>query len=188
MRIYLQAFTVTLLAGALFVAGFLVWKQGSLPQDRERKILTIEEMETKGIPRFEGDTLQGEKISVEDFAGKVVVVNFWASWCGPCIEEFPSLLKLAEELKGELILIAVSGDSSEEDARKFMRQLRDWEKPWIKIVWDKNLSISQRYGVDRLPESFIAGPDLKLVKQIIGSINWYTPDSVEYIREVLKKK
>jgi thiol-disulfide isomerase/thioredoxin len=187
VKIYLQAAAVTLVAGALFVGGFLYWKEKSFPQEAERRVLSLEQMEKSGIPSFEAKTLNGESIRLDAYKGKIVVLNFWASWCGPCVEEFPSLLKLAEEMKGNLVLVAVSGDSSEEDIHEFMKQLKDWDRPWVKIVWDHDRKLTQMFEVDRLPESYIAGTRLQLVKKITGSINWYTPDSIQYMQEVLKK-
>ena len=187
MKSYFSATLVTVAAGLIFVGAFLFWKEKSAPVESEKGVQNIEAMEKNGLMGFSGTTLQGEKFKLADFSGKVVVLNFWASWCGPCVEEFPSLLRLAEEMKGKMILIAVSGDSSREEIDLFMKQLKGWEKPWVKVMWDQDRSLTQLYDVERLPESFVTDRNLHLVKKIIGSVDWYTPDSVQYVNEVLKK-
>ena len=187
MKSYFSATLVTLVAAAVLVAGFMWWKDHSAPHESEKGVVNIEGMEKNGLMPFSATTLQGEQFKLENFKGKSVVLNFWASWCGPCVEEFPSLLKLAEELHGQMILIAVSGDSSREEIDQFMKQLKGWDKPWVKLVWDQDRSLTKLYDVERLPESFVTDRNLHLVKKIIGSVNWYTPDSVQYMNEVLKK-
>ena len=166
---------------------FGYWRERTAPKEEEQKIAAYEKMEKSGLINFETTTLKGEKISLDSFKGKIVILNFWASWCGPCVEEFPSMLKLADEMKGDLILVAVSGDSTADDAANFLKQFKDWEKPWIKVAWDQDHKLADLYDVDRLPESFISGTRLQLVKKISGSINWYTPESIEYIHEMMKK-
>ena len=97
------------------------------------------------------------------------------------------MISLVEALKGDAVLVAVSGDSNRKDIDQFLRQLKGWDQKDVKIVWDEDRSLTKLYDVDRLPESYIAGPDLKLVKKIIGSINWHTPESVEYLKSILAR-
>lgn len=182
--IYLRAFVVTLIFGAFLAAGFLYWKDSTAPKETEQQILSIEAMEKEGLPNFEAMTLQNEKLRLQDLKGKIVILNFWASWCGPCVEEFPSLIKLVEEMKGRAVLIAVSGDSSRADIDGFLNHLPGWQNPNVKIVWDENREITKIYDVERLPESYVANTRLQLAKKIVGSVNWYTPDSVKYMDEV----
>ncbi|MFN7728447.1 MAG: redoxin domain-containing protein [Bdellovibrio sp.] len=184
MKIYVQAFVITILVGALFVFGFQKWREASSPKAAEARIMSIEQMEKDGIPNFSYTTLQGEKGELRDLRGKTIILNFWASWCGPCVEEFPSMISLVEALKGEAVLVAVSGDSSRTDIDQFLKQLKGWDQRDVKIVWDEDRSLSNLYDVDRLPESYIANANHNLVKKIIGSINWHTPESVEYMKSI----
>lgn len=187
MRIYLQAAMITLVVGAVFVFGFRVWREASSPKAAEARIVSMEQMEKEGLPNFSYTTLQGETGQLSDLKGKIVILNYWASWCGPCVEEFPSMISLVEALKGDAVLVAVSGDSNRKDIDQFLRQLKGWDQKDVKVVWDEDRSLTKLYDVDRLPESYIAGPDLKLVKKIIGSINWHTPESVEYLKSILAR-
>lgn len=187
MKIYFRALLVTLLFAVGLVSAFMYWKDRTSPKAAEMQILSMEQMETVGLPGFEATTLQNEKFQLQDLKGKIVILNFWASWCGPCVEEFPSLIRLVEEMKGKAVLIAVSGDSSRSDIDGFLVHLKGWQNPNVKIVWDEDRKLTQLYDVERLPESYVSNTRLQLVKKIVGSVNWYTPDSMKYMEEVYQK-
>jgi thiol-disulfide isomerase/thioredoxin len=186
-KIYLRAFLVTALVGVLFVVVFKRWYQKTVSQEGERRLNVIERMETEGLVDFVGTDIKGRKISLEIFQGKPIIVNFWASWCAPCIEEFPSMVKLIEELKGEVALVAVSQDSSEEEMRAFLKAFPKGDNPNIYVIWDEDRSIGANYSADRLPESFVADSEHKLVRKIVGSIDWATPEAIEYMKSLVKK-
>lgn len=138
------------------------------------------------LPGFESKTLDGRGIKLSQFKGKVLVVNFWASWCGPCVEEVPSLIKLMQAFPNDLELIAVSGDSTREDIDSFMKSFPEMKTlPNIHVVWDEDKKLSQQYQIYRLPESFLLNKELKLVKKITGTIDWHTDDAVAYIKQLV---
>ncbi|MGE5086642.1 MAG: TlpA family protein disulfide reductase, partial [Bacillota bacterium] len=147
----------------------------------------IEDMEKNGVPNFAARSLSGEEFQLAQFNGKVVILNFWASWCGPCVEEVPSLIKLVKEFKGDVQLIAISGDSNLEDIQVFLKSFPELKSENIKIVFDQDRSKMKMFDISRLPESLVLGTDHKLVKKLVGSIDWYTKDSVAYIQGLLKK-
>lgn len=185
MKIYLMAFLATAAAALMLVGGFLYWREQTAPKEAEQRVSALESMEKVGLPDFEATTLSGEKLRLQDFKGKAVILNFWASWCAPCVEEFPSMIQLVEQMKGDVILIAVSGDSSREDIDNFLVNLDGWKNPNVKIIWDEDRALTKLYDVERLPESYVANRELKMTKKIIGSVDWFTPDSVEYVKGVL---
>jgi thiol-disulfide isomerase/thioredoxin len=138
------------------------------------------------LPEFSAKTLEGKELQLSQFKGKVVVVNFWASWCGPCIEEVPSLIKLLKAFPNDLELIAISGDSNQADIDSFMKSFPEMKTlPNIHVVWDEDKSLAQKYQIYRLPESFLLNKELKLIKKISGTIDWHTPDAIEYIKQVI---
>ena len=95
------------------------------------------------VPQFTLKNRKGEDFSLESVKGKGVLLNFWASWCAPCREEFPALLSAVKWAKGHLVLVAISNDSSQEDIALFLSELK---KAGVK--WDKKMCIF--YGTQSL--------------------------------------
>lgn len=177
---------------AVFVLAFLgVWAFNRFflakTQQLPASVMSLEQMEKQGVPNFNSKDLDGNAFEWQSLNGKVVILNFWASWCAPCIEEIPSLLKLVKEFNGEVQLVAVSGDSSREDIDVFMKAFPELKNHKdIKMIWDEDRSIMQQFEVSRLPESLVVGKDNKLKKKIVGTIDWYNADSIAYMKELLK--
>lgn len=147
----------------------------------------VETWETEGLPDFTAKTLDGQTVQLSSFAGKVVILNFWASWCGPCVEEVPSLIKLVKEFKGEVQLVAISGDSNRNDIDVFLKSFPELKEANITLIWDEDRSLMKTYGVMRLPESLVSDRQHKLVKKLVGSIDWHNKDSIEYMNGLLNK-
>lgn len=144
----------------------------------------LKKMETESVPDFTLERLDGSKLRLADFKGKLIIVNFWASWCNPCVEEFPSMVSLGEKMKDQLVVIAVSNDEQKAEIETFAK-LFQLPKPGFEIVWDKDKKIAATYGVGKLPESFIIGPDLKLKRKFVGTENWASEDALSYFRAML---
>ncbi len=181
----LSGLVATTLVAVLFYAGFSYWRTETVPPAISQ-IDLIQRMETEGVPNFSGKTLNGSQLQVADFKGKVVIINFWASWCAPCMEEFPSLVKLLQTFGSDLVLLAVSQDSEESDIVSFLKSFPDLQgKPNIFIVTDYDNKIAAQFKTDRLPESYIVGKDGMLKKKIIGTIDWATEDAEKYLRALL---
>lgn len=180
------------LAAVLVVAAMAVWAfqyfMGSKASEAPNTYASIEVMEKEGVGSFSYKDLDGKTFELADLKGKVVILNFWASWCTPCIEEVPSLIKLVNEFKGDVQLIAVSGDSNKEDINVFLKSFPELKATNIKIVWDEDRSLMKRFQVARLPESLVLGKDHKLAKKLVGSIEWYNKDSIAYVKSLLEQK
>lgn len=185
MNLYFKA---SLVSVALIVGAVMAWNQFKSNSEAERpQHQLIDQLETQGAFDFETQDIAGRPFKLSHYKGSVVILNFWASWCGPCVEEVPSLIKLVEEMQGKVKVVAISGDSQKSDIDVFLKSFPKFSSENIVIIWDKDSSLAQKYGVDRLPESFILGKDLKLIKKIIGSIGWYSKDSIAYMEELYKK-
>lgn len=141
----------------------------------------IDQLEQQGSIDFETKTLDGQTIKLSQFEGKLVILSFWASWCAPCVEEFPSMVSLLGKFPDKVVMIAVSSDYTREDIDVFFRSLNLPEKlPNLYVTWDPEHTISQKYQVQRLPESFIFGKDSKLIRKVIGSIKWDDDDAIGF--------
>lgn len=188
MTKYLKGLLAVLIVGTLILWGFDLWRDRSLTSPEEGRLALMERMETVGLPEIPKTSITGEQITMGSLSGKIVIVNFWASWCAPCLEEFPSMIKLVKEFKGDVVLLAVSQDSNREDIDAFLKSFPDGNDPSIHVIWDESREIGKAYQVDRLPESYLGGVDGKLVTKIVGTINWYSDESVQYVRDLLAKK
>ncbi len=181
----MKATMITALGAVLIVTLFSVWKEKTAPKESAKAIKQLDSMEAQGIPPFTAKTISGVEVSSVGFKGKLLIVNFWASWCEPCVAEIPSLVSLVKSFKGQVALIAISGDNSLDDIKAFLKSFPELKNENISIVWDETHSLMEKYGTERMPESYIVGKDGKLVKKIIGSINWHTPESEAYVKELL---
>ncbi len=97
------------------------------------------------------------------------------------------MIELVEKTKGNVQLIAVSQDSSADEIKAFLKAFPRSANPNIHIVWDEDHSVGRLYNADRLPESFVANREHKLVRKIIGSINWASPDAIDFMKSLSDK-
>ena len=178
------------LVAALFILGLIAaWiaysPRLSVYQDPEQ-YRTVQRMETEGVPSFELPDLEGKPFEFGSLRGKIVIVNFWASWCNPCVEEFPSLRKLIESHGGDLALVAVSADEEKGDIVSFLRAFGS-RPAGMTVVWDRGRKIADKWGVGKIPESFVVDRQGKLIRKVIGTENWAAPGALAYFDQLLKE-
>ena len=121
-------------------------------------------------PDFEFTDLKGNTSRLSDFQGKVVVLNFWASWCAPCVVEFPQLLNLANTFPDELVLLAISLDEDQAAMMRFLEKMDDINQDNVIIARDPDKRISlDLFQTVKLPETFLIRPDGEIIDKIIGA-------------------
>ena len=183
--IYLKALCVALVSSSLLV--FLWFKLGdnkSVNPNSSHEVL--DQMETQGAFDFKLRDMNQKEYFLSQFKGKIIILNFWASWCNPCLEEFPSMVKLINEFKGEIVMLAVSNDSKEKEIRSFLKSfVKESKSPHLTVLWDKDRVVAKKYKVTRLPETFILDQDLKLVRKVVGVANWYNDRTREFFNQLL---
>lgn len=114
----------------------------------------------------------GAVVSLESLKGKLVFVNFWATWCAPCREEMPSLVDLARQFDPkDVAFLAVSVDEGWSDVNTFFDQSQLGELPFTTVL-DVDKTVSQRYGSTMFPESFVIGRDGQLLYKFTGPRDW----------------
>ena len=173
------------LAALLVACGLFAWyrsKEDSLPVNQSPAgFQLIKQMENDGVPDVALSRLDGTSLKLSDLRGKIVIVNFWASWCNPCVEEFPSLVKLVTQFKNDVVVLAVSEDETREDMTAFMKAMK-LPAPGIEIVWDEKKESMKTYGVEKIPETFLVDRNGKLIRKVLGIENWANEDAIQYFK------
>jgi cytochrome c biogenesis protein CcmG, thiol:disulfide interchange protein DsbE len=116
-------------------------------------------------------------IHLASYRGQVVLVNFWASWCAPCIEELPSLLEFHRE-HPEYPILAVSIDEDEHAYQRFLVQ----RHVDFLTVWDPGESAANKYGATGWPETFIIDRQGNMRRRFIGATDWTDPEIIRYLK------
>lgn len=145
----------------------------------------LSKMEKDGVPEFELTDLNGKPYRLQDNISEVTIINFWASWCAPCVEEFPSMLKLVAHMKGKVRVIAISGDNDRQDLLNFLKAF-GLPQPGFDVLWDEKGTVRKTYGVEKLPESFLIKKDRRLIKKVLGIDNWSDPNALDYFANLAK--
>ncbi len=122
--------------------------------------------------------------AMDDYAGEVILLNIWATWCGPCRVEMPSMQRLEETLgpKG-LRIVAVSVDVAGMETR--IREFAEEFELGFEILHDAPGRIQQQYQTTGVPETFIIGRDGKLRRRVIGADDWSSPANVAFLERLL---
>jgi peroxiredoxin len=133
-------------------------------------------------PNFSITTEKGRTVSVSDFGGKVLVLNFWATWCPPCIQEIPSLHQFASTMKDSgVVVLAVSVDKNEKAYKTFLQRAR----PAFETARDPEANISSEYGTYKWPETYVIDKNGKVVQKLIANQDWMDPQIVNGIKALL---
>jgi thiol-disulfide isomerase/thioredoxin len=119
-----------------------------------------------------------------DYRGKPLVINVWASWCGPCRAEMASLQRLAGQLTGQATVIGVSTDDDQLAAQAFLKS----QKVTFSNFIDRNLVLENMLGADRLPLTLLVDAEGRVLQKISGSREWDSPASLSAVSKVLKLK
>ncbi len=136
-------------------------------------------------PDFTYSGLDGKKVSLSDYRGKVVFINIWATWCTPCVEEMPSMQKLYQKLKGENFeILAVSIDSK--GAKVVAPFMKKYQLTFPALI-DYMSTIKRIYKTTGVPESYIIDKDGILAKKVIGPLDWSQPDVLRLFRDMIQK-
>jgi len=136
-------------------------------------------------PDFSIKDLQGKEVKLSELKGKVVLVNFWATWCPPCKEEIPSMVKLNKAMEGKPFqMLAISIDEGgKADVESYFKSSGNTLPAYL----DSDGAISKVYGVTGVPETFVVDKSGKVQKKIVGGLDWNSAEVLSYLNELLQK-
>jgi peroxiredoxin len=134
-------------------------------------------------PDFTLPDLEGELHDLSEFRGRVVVLNFWATWCPPCIDEMPSLQRLHQALSERgVAVIAVSVDERFSDVPDFVEKF-DLTFP---VLYDEGKKVSRKYQTFKYPETYILDREGRLKSKVVGPRDWAAPTVIRDMVDLLK--
>jgi len=140
----------------------------------------------QSAPDFTLPGLDGKMVSLSEYKGHVVLVNIWATWCPPCVDEMPSMETLYKEFKDENFeILAISIDALGANAVGPFMKKYNLSFP---ALLDPEATIKMLYQTTGVPESFIINKEGILVEKIIGPKNWAAPEVVNYFRDLIRKE
>jgi cytochrome c biogenesis protein CcmG, thiol:disulfide interchange protein DsbE len=116
-------------------------------------------------------------VALRDYRGKVVVLNLWATWCPPCIEEIPDLDLLQKRMGDKVTILAVSYDDTENAYKRFVRE----HKMDFITVHDRNRTLKDLYQPPGPPETYVIDRSGKILRKFIGPQRWGSDELVDYL-------
>ncbi|MDH4227693.1 MAG: TlpA family protein disulfide reductase [Deltaproteobacteria bacterium] len=127
--------------------------------------------------------MDGKLRKLGDYKGKVVFLNFWATWCPPCKEEMPSMQVLYDNLKDKnFVIVAVSSDTSADDVKKFIGE----NKLTFPVLLDPKGKIKEAYKTTGFPETFIIDQNGVVAEKVVGPRNWTDNGNLSVIFDLIK--
>ena len=139
-------------------------------------------------PNWTLPTDGGGQLSLTDLKGKVVFLNFWATFCAPCREEMPSMERLARKYKDrDLVMVAISQDEELPAMRQFLRQVMPDGELNMLIPLDSDGAVKQAYGTNLLPETYIIDREGQIVARFVNKYDWERPEFDRFIDRLLQQ-
>jgi peroxiredoxin len=142
-------------------------------------------IEGSTAPDFTLKDLKGKDVKLSDLRGKIVVLNFWATWCPPCREEIPSMMRLNSAMAGKQFqMLAVSQD---EGGREAIETYFSKSSNNLPALIDADQNIGKRYGLTGVPETFIIDKNGVILKKVIGALDWSRPEVIRDLTEAASR-
>jgi peroxiredoxin len=142
------------------------------------KIITVGD----SAPDFSVTADNGRRVSAASFGGKLLVLNFWATWCPPCVEETPSLSRFAQAMgPSGVVVLAISVDKDEKQYRDFLAKYR----PSFMTARDPQAKINADFGTFKYPETYVISSNGKVLRKFISDQPWDSDRMISDIKSLL---
>jgi peroxiredoxin len=171
-------FAIFFLLGFLSLAG---GEEADLFQKVGAKQMKVKKM----APNFSLEDLNGQKVELKNFKGKVIFLNFWATWCGPCKEEMPSMESLWQWFKGkDFLLLSISVDY---EGVKSIKEYVEKQRYTFRVLIDPQCQTIDLYEVKAIPTTLIIDKKGQIVAVATGPKNWGSPEAASLVDLLIKK-
>jgi cytochrome c biogenesis protein CcmG, thiol:disulfide interchange protein DsbE len=118
------------------------------------------------------------QVTLSQLRGQIVVLNFWATWCPPCVEETPSLLEMQRRMKDKgVVVLAISLDADDAAYHRFLKE----HNVDLLTVRDNDQKSNNLYGTFRFPETYVIDRNGVLRRKFIGPVDWNSPDITQFL-------
>jgi len=175
-----------LIVVAIFVTnGYTKETAKTNPQDSSQNKISVAIDVSKGeeAMNFTLTDLEGNKVSLKDFRGKNVYLNFWATWCPPCRSEMPEIEKVYQQYKDKgLVVLAVDLGEDKDTVKNFIKD----NKYNFRVLLDSDQSVASKYNISSIPVSYFIGKDGKIVAKKVGALQ--EEEMQSYIKELMDSK
>lgn len=135
-------------------------------------------------PDLELTDLQGNAVRLSDFRGQLVVLNFWATWCEPCITEWPQLAKLAHRVQesggDDVVVLAVSIDEDRSKIEPFLRLMSLFDSP-VRVLWDETTKAHEALGSEKIPDTYFVDERGRVTAVFVNVREWGSPDALHCV-------
>jgi peroxiredoxin len=160
----------------------------SLERRREELFLKIGIQPIKGdkkAPNFCLEDLKGKKLELRNFKGKVVFINFWATWCGPCKEEMPSIEALYQQFKEkDFVFLTISVDY---EGKKPVKEFIEKQRYTFPVLLDPKCETLDLYKVKGIPTTILIDKNRKMIGKATGPRNWKSPEAISLLNLLLER-
>ena len=141
-------------------------------------------VEGRPAPEITVSLLNGGSLKLSELRGNVVLLNFWTTWCPPCREEIPSLMKLNAAMKGKPYrMLAVSMDEGGKPAIEKFFRVSGHQLP---AYTDPDGKAAATYGVTGFPETFVIDKNGIIIRKVIGPLDWGAPEMLTFLEDLMK--
>lgn len=142
-------------------------------------------VEGNPAPDFTLNTLTGEVVKLSDLKGQVVLLNFWATWCPPCRQEIPSMMRLNAAMAGKPFrMLCVSIDDGGKVAVEEFFRTSGFSLP---ALMDPDKRAGKLYGLTGVPETFVIDRNGVILKKIVGAMEWDRPEVITFLNDAVSK-
>jgi len=166
----------------LITAAFFLF---AVPQlSAEDMVQMMRPTKRMSAPAFEGSSLEGEPVFSKNYSGKIILINFWASWCIPCRKELPSLQNLQNAFpEKEFLILTVAVDRN----RSAIQKIKESLNIQMPVIMDPDEVIAKKYEIQMLPITYLIGRDGKFIGKFTGERVWDSAQFKTLIQNEIQK-